>query len=98
MKSIMEFDTTGMDFNSRMELFRKTEPVKLNTYVFFSGDHTEGPSAVKVTEDNQQIISMFWNSIYFEDMKSAKRANDIARKKYYDYQADAAEGYLAEAM
>ena len=89
MKSIREFNTTGMYFSEREELFQNVEPIELGTIVWYSGDCFESVTPIKVTGKNQKEISMFWNSLYFDTIEQAEQRNNVAHALYGKYQASA---------
>ena len=85
MKSIREFSTRGMDLWERERLFNQTAPIPIGEIVYRSGDAWECTECVKVTEENQKEISMFWNSIYFDTFEAAERQTNMSHAAYGRY-------------
>lgn len=85
MKSIREYNTSGMDLSDRYDLFKKVIPVQIGEMVWDSGDCWSYPELVKVTEENQKEITMFWNSLFFDKEEDANLKNRIQRAAYGDY-------------
>ena len=56
--------------------------------VFYSGDAFESPTAVKVTEENYDLVCLCWNRLYFGSIKKAEERNSIAKARYGEYQAE----------
>jgi len=94
-KSIKDFNTTGMELWEREKLFKETVPIQIGEIVYRSGDFAGSTTIVKVTEENQKIISMFWNSLYFDNQKAADRVTQQAHAAYGDYQAEAIGGWVS---
>lgn len=86
MKSIKEFNTTGMDLFEREKLFENTIPVKIGEIVYKAGDAFDYTKCVVVNENNQKQISMFWNSLYFDDEEKAEFRTRISHANYGEYQ------------
>ena len=82
MKSIREFNTSGMLLYQREELLKYVKPINVGETVWYAGDCWSYPEAIKVTEGNQEEITMFWNSLYFDKEEDATRQNNIARMEY----------------
>ena len=89
-KSIRDYNTSGMSIWEREKLFDKVEPIPINQIVYRSGDFTEETKKIIVDKDNQKIVTMFWNCLYFDNYEDAERAT---RRAHYDYAS-----YLAEAF
>ena len=85
MKSIREYNTSGMDLSERNALLTKVIPVQIGEFVWDAGDYWSYPELVKVTKDNQKQITMFWNSLYFDKEEDANRKNQRARMAYGSY-------------
>lgn len=88
MNSIKEYNTNGMNLAEREDLLKNVAPIPIGETVWYAGDCWEHPSLVTVTVGNQREISMFWNSLYFDDEESAVTKNNIARSKYASWQAN----------
>lgn len=91
MKSIKEYNTTGMDFWEREKLFKEVSPIPLGEIVYQAGDAWDCTHAVKVNEENQKIITMFWNSLYFDSEEKADRLTAAAHAEYGEYQGMVAD-------
>ena len=85
MKSIREYNTTGMNLHEREVLFNKVIPIEIDAIVWYSGDCWSYPEPVNVTKDNQKRITMFWNSLFFETKEEAEKKNAIAKGNYGSY-------------
>lgn len=82
MKSIKEFNTNGMTLFEREDLFKTTNPIPIGEWVYQSGDAWDYTKSVQVTEENQKEISMFWNSIYFDN---EDKADEVTRYRHAAY-------------
>ena len=85
MKSIREFSTRGMDLWEREKLFNQTAPIPIGETVFHAGGAWDSTEYVKVTEENQKEISMFWNSTYFDTFEAAERQTNMSHAAYGSY-------------
>ena len=83
MKSIREYNTTGMNISEREKLFEKVKPIPIGKTVFESGGFADAAKAVVVTIENQKIVTMFWNSMYYNTMDEAEHQTRIAHSIYY---------------
>ena len=90
-KSIKECNTTGLSYFERKYIARQHDPIPIGDTVYDAGDFADPVSKITVTEDNQFMISMFWNSSYFDNYKAASRKNAEFHNEYADYQARALE-------
>ena len=91
MKSIKEYNTTGMDLWEREKLFKEVSPIPLEEIVYRAGDAWDCTHAVNVNEKNQKEITMFWNSLYFDSEGKADRRTAAAHAEYGEYQGMAAD-------
>ena len=89
MKSIKEYNTSGMSLPERYQLLKKVIPIPIGEIVWDSGDCWSYPEPVTVTNENQKEITMFWNSLFFDNEEAATERNDISRGNYSSYQANA---------
>lgn len=87
-QNIKDFNTTGMSIHDRENLFKSTKPIPEGIIVYKAGDAFEGTTVVKVTKTNQKEVSMFWNSLYFDNKRSADFVTCKAHADYNDYQGD----------
>ena len=85
MKSIKEFNTSGMSLFDREGLFKETEPIPIDSIVYEAGGPWEYTKQVKVTENNQKEISMFWNSVYFDNESDADIKTSEAHADYSEF-------------
>ena len=92
MKSIKEFSTSEMTLWERKALLKKVEPIPVGEIVYRAGDAWDYTQIVKVTEENQDEVTMFWNSLYFDNEKDADVRTSIAHSDYCSYQGRAAQG------
>lgn len=79
----LDFSTYGMDFGERQDSFRNGNIVPLGTKCFKAGDFLEDTTEVTVTEENQRLISMLWNSGYFLSKDDALKEEERNRNTYY---------------
>lgn len=93
MKSIKEYNTTGMYYFEREDLYKKVSPIPIGEKVFQAGDAFDATKVVTVTEDNQKIITMFWNSQYFDDFDKAEGKTLETHAAYGRYQSSVADGW-----
>lgn len=92
MLSIREFNTTGMSNEKREKLFKEVEPIPVGEKVWEAGDAWEWERQIEVTPENQKIVTMFWNSLYFDNQKDAEMRTSIAHAQYGEYQDMAVRG------
>jgi len=95
MKSIKEYNTTGMCLLERYQLFEQVEPIQIGEIVYRAGDFASWTEPVKVTKENQKEITMFWNCIYFDNEKQANNKTSRAHAAYGEYQAEASNLWYA---
>lgn len=81
-KSIRKYNTTGMELFDRYDLYEKVIPIQIGEVVWYAGDCWEYPEKIKVTEENQETVTMFWNALYFDKEEDAIRRNGEARADY----------------
>ena len=93
MKSIKEYNTTGMSLWEREDLYKKVLPIPIGEKVFQSGGAFDTTEVITVTEDNQKIITMFWNSQYFDNLDKAESETLKAHVAYSRYQAAVADSW-----
>ena len=82
MKSIKEFNTKGMSLCDRYKLLEEVIPVPIGEIVYKS-DFFDWTEAVEVTKENQDEVTMFWNSIYFDDKDKADQETMAAHADYF---------------
>ena len=87
MKNIKEYNTTGLDYFERKALFNTVIPIHIGETVWYAGDCWEYPSPVKVDAGNQEMITMFWNSLYFDEQEKAIKKNNIFKARYGSWQS-----------
>lgn len=88
----MNFSTKGMTCFEREELFKTVEPIPLGTEVYKAGGAFDWTAPVVVTKENQKMITMFWNSMYFLSREDADQETMNAHSKYGQYQQAVADG------
>lgn len=79
----LDFSTYGMNLEERQDSFRNGNIVPIGTKCFKSGDYLETTSEVTVTEENQRLISMLWNSGYYLNKEDALKNEERNRNAYY---------------
>lgn len=92
MKSIREYCTKGMSLADRRELLTQVEPIAIGETVYEAGGAFEWEHPVVVTAGNQNEITMFWNSLYFDNEKDAHAVTAQYHAEYSDYQGMACYG------
>lgn len=60
---------------------------QIGEIVFDSGDWAEPVKEITVTEKNINLITRFWNSLYFRNRVAAERKNAVARETYNKHYA-----------
>ncbi len=93
-RNIKEFNTTGMELWEREKLFKEVIPIPIGEIVYRSGDFASYTEVIKVDEENQKIVTMFWNSLYFDNESAADYVTRRAHAAYGRYQAEAANGAI----
>ena len=82
-----DFSTLHMSLEQREDIW-KNHPelhIPIGTKIYAVEHFTDWPEEIIVTEDNQKLITMFWNSIYFETYKKAESVAEISHAEYSDY-------------
>lgn len=87
MDSIRNYNTSGLSYEERLELYNRTEPIELGAIVYETGFAFGATEPIKVTEENQKQISMCWNSAYFDSFDKAEEVTRRAHDDYSDWQA-----------
>lgn len=87
----MDFSTEGMKLSERYLLLNSVELIPVGTKCFASGDAFEHTKEIIVSEDNQKIVTMFWNSLYFLKYEDADR---VTRREHATYSDWLDRGYL----
>lgn len=82
----MNFNTNGMSYLERKELLKNIELIPTGTEVFKAGDFTESSERLLVTEENQKIVTMFWNDLYFLEQEKADAKTNQAHADYNNWQ------------
>lgn len=82
----LNFSTEGMTISERYALLDQIELIPIGTKCFKAGDFTEWTEEIIVTEENQKIVTMCWNSTYFLDKNKADRVTARAHMEYSAYQ------------
>lgn len=80
------FSTEGMTINERYDLLKHIELIPIGTKCYRAGDFTELTEEIVVTEENQKIVTMCWNSTYFLDKNKADMVTMRAHMEYSSYQ------------
>lgn len=86
--SNFKFNTTGLAINERKELLKKIKLIPIGTEVFKAGDFAEGTEKLLVTEENQKIVTMFWNDLYFLEQEKADAKTNQAHADYNKWQGE----------
>ena len=91
-RSIKEISTSGMCLYEREKLIEEYEMIPIGSIVYKAGDAWTYTEVVIVNDENQKTISMFWNSLYFDNHIDADLKTSIAHAEYNDYQERAIKG------
>lgn len=83
--SIKEVTTAELPLSLRRDMITKYEPIPIGDVVYDSGDAFTPVQEVVVTKDNQNLITMFWNALYFEDYDAATRKHSMCTEDYDFY-------------
>lgn len=91
----MSNETIGSDLSKKNRDYDTgvTPRIPIGTVVYEAGDFASWTEKLIVDKNNQKIISMFWDSLYFDDEKKADLQSQRAHSNYSEYQADSVEGY-----
>lgn len=81
----LSYSTKGMPSWAREELINKIGLIPIGTKCWKSGGAWDVVSPVVVTEDNQEIISLSWNSFYFLKYEDAEQHTNMSHGKYGSY-------------
>lgn len=60
---------------------------QIGEIIYDSGDWAEPVKEITVTEKNINLITRFWNKLYFRSRLAAEKKNAIAKKTYSEYYA-----------
>lgn len=78
-------NTKGMSMSRRFNLINEML-VPIGTKCYYAGDFASGTEKIAVDYDNQKIITMFWNSMYFLNKEDADKVTNNNHRNYNDYQ------------
>lgn len=92
-KSIKEYNTIGMTLCDRERLFESVEPIPIGELVYKAGDAFDYTEVIKVNKANQKEVTMFWNSLYFDDEEKADVKTALAHAAYGEYQGMVADSW-----
>lgn len=81
----MNFSTKGMTLNERYSLLKRVNLIPVGTHCFKAGDAFEYTEKIVVTGDNQKIVTMFWNSLYFHKYEDADKVTAQEHAAYSDW-------------
>ena len=81
----MDFTTSGMKMYEREESYKKGNVIPIGTVCFEAGDWLENTKQIVVNSDNQKMVSMFWNSLYFLDEEKANQKMQQSKADYGDF-------------
>lgn len=85
------FNTKGMLLEERYQLLTMIEMIPIGTKCYKSGDFAEYTSEIIVTEENQKIVTMFWNALYFLEKEKAEIVTWQEHAEYGAWQANCCE-------
>lgn len=80
----LNFSTKGMNLGQKEESFKNGNIVPIGTICYESGDWLDNTEKIIVNENNQKIVSMFWNVFYFLDKGKADRQKEISETEYFE--------------
>lgn len=82
------FMTAGLNLSEKIKNYKDgiTKKVPIGIKCFRAGDAWDRTSVVIVTKENQMEVSMFWNSLYFDNERDADLQTNKAHADYNSYQ------------
>lgn len=92
-QSIRSISTKGLKLSDRRDLLNKYEKIPVGDTVWGAGDAFEPEHEVIVTEQNQDMVTMFWNSLYFDNRRDASIVTEENMEEYNDYLERSFEQY-----
>lgn len=84
----MNYNTKGLSLQERRKIINEMGLIPVGTICFRSGDAFDNTYQVEVTEENQETVSMFWNSLYFNNKDEADIITWNTRTNYNNWQTN----------
>lgn len=81
----MNFSTAGMELYEREKSYENGNVIPIGTICYKAGDFIDNTKKVIVNSENQKIVSMFWNALYFLDEKRANQKMYQSKAEYGDW-------------
>lgn len=84
----MNFSTKGMSLRQRYEVLEVVDLIPIGTICFRAGDFATDTQKIIVTRENQESVTMFWNSLYFLEKEKADEVTLQERIDYNNFQVN----------
>jgi len=78
----MDFTTEGLTLEERYDILNKVKPIPIGITCYKAGGFIGDTTTVEVDSSNQEMVTMFWNSLYFLNKEDADYATDMEHAKY----------------